>query len=133
MKMVLMDTAGLLSLWEEMDQWHQAAERAMANLLLVRTRLITTLPILLECGNAASRKPYRPDVYALRRQLIAENRLIVPTDSDIDQAWNDYQSGNAGDAGIVDHISFSVMRRLRITDVFTNDKHFLIAGFRTLY
>jgi len=39
------------------------------------------------------------------------------------------RADTAGDAGIVDHVSFQVMRRLGITEEFTNDKHFQAAGF----
>ena len=39
----------------------------------------------------------------------------------------------AGQAGIVDHVSFAVMRRLGITQAFTNDRHFQTAGFETLF
>ena len=41
--------------------------------------------------------------------------------------------GDAGHAGIVDHISFVVMRRLEIADAFSNDGHFQAAGFTTLF
>lgn len=33
----------------------------------------------------------------------------------------------------VDNVSFVVMRRLGITDAFTNDRHFKAAGFNTLF
>lgn len=39
----------------------------------------------------------------------------------------------AAQAGIVDHVSFLVMRRLGITEAFTNDRHFSAAGFITLF
>ena len=39
------------------------------------------------------------------------------------------ERGEAGQAGIVDHVSFQVMRRLGITEAFTNDKHYQAAGF----
>ena len=133
MTVVLMDTVGLLALWENTDQWHAAAERAMTELQAQKARLVTTSFILLECGNAASRKPYRPDVDLLRRKMEADGRVIVPLESDIEQAWTDYRRGNAGDAGIVDHVSFIVMRRLGIIDAFTNDRHFKTAGFNTLF
>jgi predicted nucleic acid-binding protein len=58
---------------------------------------------------------------------------IVPTDDDWREAWGAYARGQASDAGIVDHVSFVVMRRLAITDAFTNDRHFKAAGFNTLY
>jgi hypothetical protein len=31
--------------------------------------------------------------------------LIVPTEADWKQAWEDYEQGKAGQAGIVDHVS----------------------------
>ena len=105
----------------------------MADLLAGNARLVTTSAILLECGNAASRKPYRADVEALRGTLIADGRLISPEPEDVDEAWGDYRQGNVGEAGIVDHISFVLMRRLGITEAFTNDRHFRIAGFKTLF
>jgi predicted nucleic acid-binding protein len=133
MKTVLMDTVGLLALWEATDQWNAGAEHAMRALTASGARLITTSSILLECGNAASRKPYRKDVQELRETLAGDNRLVVPTNADMDLAWIEYARGTAGDAGIVDHISFVVMRRLGIIDVFSNDRHFRTAGFLTLF
>ena len=59
--------------------------------------------------------------------------LIVPTDDDWELAWAAYGRGEAGDAGIVDHVSFVIMRRLGITDAFTNDRHFQAAGFHSLF
>ena len=58
---------------------------------------------------------------------------MVPTALEDDQAWLDYRDGHAGEAGIVDHLSFIVMRREGITDAFTNDRHFKVAGFHTLF
>lgn len=43
------------------------------------------------------------------------------------------RAGEAGQAGIVDQVSFLVMRRLGITEAFTNDRHFQAAGFVTLF
>ncbi|HUP80150.1 MAG TPA: hypothetical protein VM260_16470 [Pirellula sp.] len=39
----------------------------------------------------------------------------------------------ASQAGIVDQVSFIVMRRRGIIEAFTNDKHFEAAGFRVLF
>jgi uncharacterized protein len=60
-------------------------------------------------------------------------KLIIPNEDDWQQAWSAYHRGDAADAGIVDQISFIVMRRLGIKDVFTNDRHFKAAGFNTLF
>jgi predicted nucleic acid-binding protein len=89
--------------------------------------------VFLECGNAAARRPYRPWVAQTRTALELSGRLIVPTAQDWQQAWTAFERGHAGDARIVDQVSFVVMRRLGITDVFSNDRHFMAAGFNTLF
>lgn len=95
--------------------------------------LVTTTLVLCECGNAAARRPYRTTVDDLRIWLARKGWLVDPTTSDLDTAWADYRAGTVGDAGIVDHVSFQVMRRLGITEALTNDKHFQAAGFTVLF
>lgn len=63
----------------------------------------------------------------------SDGRLIVPTPDDERAAWDAYRRGEAGSAGIVDHVSFVVMRRLGLTEAFTCDAHFRAAGFQTLF
>jgi predicted nucleic acid-binding protein len=94
---------------------------------------VTTPLILWECGNAAARRPFRQRVNVLRQELMDEGLLIEPTPHEIDAAWAAYDRGEAAQAGIVDHVSFQVMRRLGITQAFTNDRHFQAAGFVTLF
>ncbi len=69
----------------------------------------------------------------LRQRLEAIGRLVVPDDDDWRQAWASYRRGEAGLAGLVDHLSFVVMRRLGLEAAFTNDRHFQAAGFRILF
>jgi predicted nucleic acid-binding protein len=111
--MVFGDTVGLLALWDKRDQWHQQAEAAYAVLAGEGASLLTTNAVMLECGNAVARKPYRRTVLETRLLLLQENRLVTPTDADWQQAWIAYDRGAADDAGIVDQISFKVMRRMR--------------------
>ena len=51
----------------------------------------------------------------------------------LETAWAAYRAGHAGEAGIVDQVSFAVMRRLGLTEAFTNDRHFAAAGFTMLF
>jgi predicted nucleic acid-binding protein len=132
-KDVFLDTVGLIAVWDQADQWHIAADAVYRNLLSEGRRLMTTEAILLECGNAASRRPYRHRVHALRQSLVEEGLLIIPTPNEIELAWLNYQQGAADGAGIVDQISFIVMRRLGIDEAFTNDSHFRAAGFIPLF
>ena len=81
---VFLDTVGLLAVWDQSDQWHDAAERCFQELVASRADLITSTSILLECGNAAARRPYRPAVNRLRRNMEEAGRLIAPSADDWD-------------------------------------------------
>jgi uncharacterized protein len=133
MNAVFMDTVGLIAVWDVADQWNAAADIAYQDLLQRGQRVVTTTLILWECGNAAARRPYRNRVNALRHSLTQERLLIEPTLPEIELAWTAYDRGETGNAGIVDQISFQVMRRLGISEAFTNDKHFQAAGFTILF
>lgn len=133
MSPVFLDTVGLLAIWNLHDQWHQPAKEAFARLVAGRRPTITTTCILLECGNVAARRPFRLEVDLLRQALQSRDMLLAPTDLDWQQAWAAYRRGDNAQAGIVDHISFAVMRRLGISDALSNDRHFQAAGFRTLF
>jgi uncharacterized protein len=130
---VFADTVGLLALWDESDQWHSPAKTTFEKLTARRAALWTTTFVLLETANAAARRPYRPAVDRLRRALESAHTLITPSDSDWTEAWGAYSRGDIGSAGIVDHASFIVMRRLKLSEVFGNDQHFRTAGFHTLF
>ncbi len=130
---VFLDTVGLLALWDTADQWHMAADAAFRAMIARRRPVATTTFILLECGNTAARRPYRARIGTLRRTLEQRQEVIEPTEDDWLQAWDAYDRSDAGQAGIVDQLSFIVMRRLGLNDAFTNDRHFQAAGFRTLF
>ncbi len=133
MNSVFLDTVGMIALWDEGDQWHAIAQRAYHDIKQARLAVLTTTCVLLECGNAAARRPFRPAVKQWREALFAGNAVIEPSHEDWMAAWDEYDRGKAANAGIVDNISFVVMRRLGITQAFTNDRHFKAAGFQTLF
>lgn len=133
MRAVFLDTVGLLAIGNVSDQWHAPAEAALGRLGASPCRFVTTPFVLLECGNAAARTEFRADVLSLRNELMAYGNLVSPTADEERTAWEAFARGESGAAGIVDHLSFVVMRRPDILDAFTNDRHFQAAGFKTLF
>jgi predicted nucleic acid-binding protein len=133
MRLVFLDTVGLLALWDANDQWNSAANAAYRRIRVPSTRFVTSTFVLLECGNAAARRPYRRQVDLLRVRLSQQGNLIVPSAMDWDSAWSEYVQGSNKSPGIVDLVSFEMLRRLGITEAFTNDRHFRAAGFVTLF
>ena len=69
----------------------------------------------------------------LRDELDAIGDLFEPRLQEVQSAWAEYAKSSIGMASVVDHVSFAVMRRLNITQVFSNDKHFAAAGFELLF
>jgi len=130
---IFLDTVGLIAVWDQSDQWQALAAGAMSGANVAGTQFVTTPQVLLECANAAARKQYRSDVYELREKLTKNGGLIEPTADEIEQGWMEYRRAGLGGASVVDQISFIVMRRLDITDAFSNDRHFKAAGFNTLF
>src|SRR5262245_3041266 len=129
MTALFLDTVSLVALWNKDDQWHQAAEAAYQSLLTAGRDSVSTSYVLAEFGNAASRRSFRPGLEHLRKSLEAAGRLIFPTVTDWQEAWAAFNRYEGNSAGLVDCISFVVMRRLGIRQVFSNDQHFQAAGF----
>jgi len=133
MRAAFLDTMGMLAVWDLADQWHTAAQQAFDDLLPQNVSLVATSYVLMECGNAAARRPYRDHVTRLRAQLVEDGLVFDPTPDEAEEAWAAYDRGDAGGAGIVDQVSFVVMRRLGIQHALTNDEHLRAAGFETLF
>lgn len=131
--MIFVDTVAFLALWDVRDQWHAAAEAAFVRAYHENWTLLTTTAVIVECGNAIARKPYRQALLDLRAELINAGQLIDLTTQDWEHAWSAYETHAAGDAGIVDLVSFEVMRRMGIEKALTNDGHYKSAGFETLF
>jgi predicted nucleic acid-binding protein len=130
---VFLDTVGLVALWDRSDQWHAAASQAYQRIKDENCDLITSRSVLLECGNAAARRPYRLHVVKLKEAMEEDQSLVDASESDWRSAWDAFARGQAGEPGIVDQTSFAIMRRLGIHQAFTNDRHFTAAGFETLF
>jgi uncharacterized protein len=133
MKPILLDTVGLIALWNRSDQWHVAAKQSFDELVAAHYDFVTTSAVLLECGNAAARQPFRQEVVLLRKNLEAREKLIFLTPEDWQNGWQIYETNNAEQVGIVDCLSFVTMRRLGLHQAFTHDRHFNTMGFETLF
>ena len=69
---------------------------------------MTTTFILLECGNMAARRPYRTKIGDCAEPWNSGRKSSCPHEDDWGPAWAAYERGEAGQAGIVDHVSFVV-------------------------
>ena len=129
---IFLDSAFAIALSSETDSFHEKAVQLSEELDGVI--LVTTRAILLEIGNALSKRPFRKASVALLRSLETdESVVIVPLSEEL------YQKGMTlfvkradKEWGLIDCISFIVMQEHEITEALTTDNHFQQAGFHAL-
>lgn len=76
---VFLDTAYAISLSSEQDDWHELALQIADALEAEHTPIVTTRAIMLEIGNALSKRRFRHAAVALLEALEADPSVeIVP-------------------------------------------------------
>lgn len=88
----------------------------------------------MEIGNALSKQRYRPAAVDLLLSLDNDPKVdIVPVSGDLyAEAFKLFSERTDKEWGLVDCVSFVVMRDRGITDALTSDDHFRQAGFNAL-
>lgn len=131
MRVRFADSVYFLALLNERDALHP---RAVAAARESAVRVVTTAWILCELLDACSRYPLRTSVGAFVRRLRADrDTLIVDADRDLfEQGFELFLRRPDKDWSMTDCTSFVVMRRKRIRDALTADRHFRQAGFTAL-
>jgi len=131
LKPVFIDTGFVIALINQTDDHH--AEAQVLSEHYENCPFITTDAILLEVGNALAKRfkhqsaqiihyfQNSSDVTVVHLNPVLFNRGLALYESYSDKTW-----------GLVDCVSFVVMREMDITDALTFDQHFTQAGFRQL-
>ncbi|MEA3309642.1 MAG: PIN domain-containing protein [Chloroflexota bacterium] len=124
-----MDTGYVLALLNERDKFY---ERARATSTLVAPPFVTTEAVLVEIGNALSRREWRSlGAKTLNQLRHSPDIKVVPVDSSLlDRAIALYAARPDKGWGLTDCISFVVMQERSLTHALTTDQHFEQAGFQ---
>ena len=127
----LIDTSFVAALVNKRDENHQKAVELSFD--FNRKPMIITDAILLEIGNGLSRSFKKESVAAIEGFFESSEVEIVRLDESLfDKAFELYKTHADKTWGLVDCISFVVMKENGITDALTGDRHFAQAGFRAL-
>ena len=131
---VFLDTAYAIALSSQQDSLHSVALQIADALEAEGTSIVTTRAILLEIGNALSKQRFRSAAIALLRALESDPSVeIVPFSTELyDQAFALFRQRPDKEWGLIDCVSFVVMRERDITQALTSDDHYRQAGFRAL-
>jgi len=131
LRRIFVDSGFIIALVNQRDQYHQQA-LALADRFEDYPLLITDA-VLLEVGNALVRSYKQQAIEIIEYYLNAEEVEVVNLSSLLfEKALRMYKIYPDKEWGIVDCISFVVMKEAGIEQALTFDKHFRQAGFQPL-
>ncbi len=128
---IFVDTLFVIALINRRDQYHQQASE-LADRLEGYPLLITDV-ILLEIGNALARN-YKKEAVEIIEQFLNsdEVKIVHLTPHLFERAFELYTVYQDKEWGLVDCVSFVVMREMGVSQALTFDRHFAQAGFQVL-
>jgi uncharacterized protein len=132
MNRVFVDTSAIIALLHREDENHEKAAKGFSDLERLRSSLFSTSYVLVETYALLVRRFGKAPAVQFRRGF--EPLLeIVWVDQSLHDAGLDLLFSNKGRRlSLVDAVSFTAMRSLRINTAFAYDAHFEQAGFETL-
>ena len=132
--MIFIDTSALLARYVERDQHFAVARECWAQLLASETMLVTSCHVIVETLTLMGRRTNYKFAAERARKLYASTHFTIlraTEQSEIDAvAWFERMAGVK--ASFTECISFSLMQRLGIREVFTFDEDFTHAGFHVI-
>jgi hypothetical protein len=128
---IFIDTSFVLAFVNDRDQHHQTAVQLIDK--FEHHPVVITDAVLLEIGNALARN-FKPQAIEIFNHCYTAKQVTIVhlTPALLRRGFQLYQSYLDKTWGLVDCISFIVMRDMGITEVLTLDKHFAQAGFKIL-
>jgi uncharacterized protein len=131
---VFLDATYLIALAVQRDQFHQEAARLMEEVLVRRTKMITTRAVLLEFGNSLANPHLRTKVVRTLESFERDPLIeIVPLSEELyAEAFDLFRKRMDKSWGLTDCISFIVMQKQGISEALTADEHFEQAGYVAL-
>lgn len=128
---IFVDTLFVIALINRRDQYHEQAIHAAKQ--FEGYPLLVTDAVLLEIGNALARTYKSEAVQIIEHFLTSDEVQVVHLTQDlIEKALALYRSHQDKAWGLVDCVSFVVMREASVDSALTFDRHFEQAGFQLL-
>lgn len=132
MNAIFVDTSALLALLNRDDGRHAAVCAVFEDLARQQAPLVTHSYILVE-GGALIRRRFGVEMFRKLGETVRRTTEVVWVDPELHfKAWALSGTGPRKGPGLVDQVSFLVMRNLGIDQAVTLDKHFREQGFRVL-
>ncbi len=131
---ILFDTFFAIARASNKDQFHQKAKFWSNKIQTEKIPVVITQAVILEIGNALAKSRFRQVCIGLLNSFEeSENTTIIGMTNELyEKAFELFSSRPDKEWGLVDCISFVVMREREIEAALTADEHYIQAGFRAL-
>jgi predicted nucleic acid-binding protein len=133
MRKIFVDTSYVLALFNTSDEFHLKA-KTLKHLTAEPNIVITTEAVLLEIGNVLSKQIFRRKCSAFIKGFYeTENIQVIPiTTALIKEGLEFFDKRQDKEWGLIDCISFVVMKIHGVKYALAADDHFVQAGFKAL-
>lgn len=134
MSELFVDASGWVAVVNKSDALHAMAKSIYNQRFATGQVIITTTAVMMEVGNVLSLVRMRHLAVNLRHRLESSPRVhIIEADNMLYRAgWELYEQRTDKEWGVIDCISFCVMKQHGILEALTEDYHFTQAGFTKL-
>jgi hypothetical protein len=126
---VFVDSSALVALLDSQQTMHQMAKQAWSHLLSDEFQPITSNYVLLETCSLVQRRSGVGSVSALNRELVPVLEVVWVNRELHDAGLSAVLAASERDLGLVDCVSFEIMRRERTQYAFAFDRHFEERGY----
>jgi predicted nucleic acid-binding protein len=128
---IFVDTGAFLARYVQRDQYHAIAVSFWDELSIAGLHCVTTNLVISETLTLLARRTSNKFAAERARQFYASSALQIerPDANDEASAIILLESHAAQRVSFCDCVSFVIMRRLQLTEVFGFDGHFATAGF----
>lgn len=128
--MIFIDAGAFVARHRLSDRWHKEAIAAWTNLESSGETIATSTATLYEALNLIGRYAGYEKVIWLAEQIFASKlKILRPTSDDELLALMFARKLVEHKIGFIDCLSFSLMKRYKITTALSFDRHFHYAGF----
>ena len=131
MNKLFVDTSGWLAILVSSDHHHKNAVEIYLERIKSGHEIVTHEGILLEVGNALAGVKTRHIVNDFLATVSCSEKieLVRFSPSFIEEGWNLFSERMDKEWGIIDCLSFVIMKDRKIHEALTADRHFRQAGF----
>jgi len=126
------DTSALLALSVPTDQYHKAATAYLSGAMKGGTRFIVGRPVVVEYVDGVTKRAGKKEAIERLHDLETSTlmRVEVETPEDHTRAREIFLRYDDQEIDLTDSLSFAMMERLHMDEVFSFDRDFETHGFR---